>query len=298
MSKYTFLNLSLLMAIVALVAFIIYDPSEPGMPPARPLTTMKSGHIDMIEISQQNQSAISLRKQRTKANSEYWVITKPLAITANSVKVDRLMSILSADSVRQYTIAEDQLAKFGLDPPQWQIRFNQQVIKLGNTDPINQYRYVMINGRVHLITDRYTHQFSTLPLSFANLELLPVNKDIREIQTPTLKLSRDNGRWQLSPAQAINSQDDINAFIDEWRYAQAVRLSFQQKEGHTPDTSGNESLASHERITVVTGNTPDAITFVILNDNNDFQLVRQDLGVVYHLSDSAGERLLNLFTTK
>jgi len=309
MSKYAILNFSLLLAIVALVAFIIYDPSESRIPKATPLTSINPASIDTITIEQREKSKITLKKRQTIDSNEYWAITHPITITASTQKMNRLMDVLAAGSIRQYNIAQEQYSKFGLAPPQWQLQFNQQTIKLGNTDAINQYRYVLINEKVHLITDRYTHQLSDLPLSLASLELLPDNKDIREIQTPSLTLTQTNGRWQFTAvrpddstattATKIDSQDTINAFIDEWRHAQALRLSFtpestqQKTAAQDADTQFPQNINEQQQVIILTGEKRGITRFVIQRDNDNVKLIRQDLGIAYHLSNNAKERLLN-----
>jgi len=305
MSKYSILNFGLLLAIVALVAFVIYDPTELHGPQPQSLTTIDPATIDTIEIRQHNQSKITLQKQQTADGNGHWEITNPLAIAASTPKMKRLMGLLAANSIRQYTIAKEQLTKFGLAPAQWEIQFNQQTIRFGNTDAINQNRYVQVGDNIHLITDRYSHQIADLPLSLASLALLPDSKDIRSIQTPSMHLVNNDGSWQLSPEHpgqptdtTITSQDNVNTFIDEWRYAQALRLSYQQQTLHQK-TSAAETIQQPDadnrtRIIIQTGNKPDITHFVIMDNSDDFSLLHEELGIVYHLSNSAKERLLNL----
>ena len=303
MRKQSVINLVLLLTIVALGMVAWLDPFTPSEPENRALTSIDKTSITGITLIKDGITAFRLEKQRTSVEPG-WQITKPLKIPANSLKVNQLLNLLSTNSLREYRIKSDNLAKLGLDKPAWQILFDISdhansmpsgsssnkadniLISFGKTEPISQRRYVRVGDSVHLINDRVSQFNFGSPLMLANLDILPVDKSVKEVHLPDKVIRRVDGQWESSsPAEKSVSQSTYKEFIDEWRYAQASRVALADK---------SESNDDAKPVTVVLEQADQPIHFLVESSGQDYIVTNKDWGVRYYLNGSVGEKLLHI----
>ncbi len=282
------LNLSLVIVVVVLVLFTIY---EPGI--KKPQHTLISneldiGQINKITLRRNGKQIVKLEKQQRS-----WHIIEPFQLAANDIQTYGLLSILKENSFAQIISKDEELDKFGLKNPSVRLLLNNKEINLGTTDPINFRRYVLIDGTIHLINDAIYRYLSMEATRFISYALLPENKDIIEISLPHTKLSKDNedARWTVSPDSISNnsalSADEINALLDSWRHARAIEINSWS----TADSTGNENKTS-ESIDVRFADQTRLI-FTIISTETDLILGRKDAGIKYRLPGKLKGILLN-----
>lgn len=290
MQKNKFINLLLFTAIVVLGLIAWLDPFSPTAPESTPLTTVSSTAINKISLLKAGAEAFRLEKAISEFEDS-WRLVQPIDISANPLKVEQLLNLLSTNSLRQYQIKSVHLAKLGLANPAWEMVFEahgsvKTVISFGKTEPIGQKRYVLVNNEVHLINDRVSQFNFGSPLMLANLDILPVDKSVKEVHLPDKVIRRVDGQWESSsPAEKSVSQSTYKEFIDEWRYAQASRVALADKSEQNTDA---------QPVTVVLEKAEQPIHFMIESSGQDVIVTNKDWGVRYYLSGNIGEKLLHV----
>jgi hypothetical protein len=93
-----------------------------------------------------------------------------------------------------------------------------------------------------------------------------------------------HGAWQMAPANKELTSDRINAFVEEWRHAQA--LSVTEYSGKTAHEKINFGFAA--------GSPLKNLEIGILAHKPELVLYRRDEGLQYHFPEELGARLLQL----
>lgn len=309
MRKHQVINLVLFSVIVILGLVAWLDPFAPAPPEYTPLTSINITSIEKISLVKGGKVAFSLEKQGFQPIST-WKMVQPLQIPANPMKVKQLLNLTNTNSLRQYQIKSEHLAKLGLAEPSWEITFETRAktragsnaetsgdksytekvsIGFGKTEPISQRRYVLVNDAVHLINDRVSQFNFGSPLMLANLDILPVDKSVKEVHLPDRVIRRVDGQWQSSsPAEKSVSQSTYKEFIDEWRYAQASRVALADK---------SEQNIDAKPVTVVLEKAEQPIHFMVEASGQDYIVTNKDWGVRYYLNGNLGEKLLHIAST-
>jgi hypothetical protein len=99
-----------------------------------------------------------------------------------------------------------------------------------------------------------------------------------------LTIQKNEADWQVIPDIKMSSTDNIQQLIDEWRHARALRLSKLDADSVPKDTDTIEVyIADHQ-----------PLRFSIVRTDDEIILSRHDIGLRYHLTTEAGEKLLSL----
>lgn len=284
MTKALLTNLILLLLLVILGLVVWLDPfTEPSAQPV-PLTNIDASTVSTITMSRAGQLQFSLEKQDLEGKP-VWYLAEPLKMPANPIKVSQLLDLLTTDSLRQYELESDILARLGLDPPGWEIALDQTIVQFGKTEPLEQRRYVRVGAKVHLINDRFSQYNFGSPLMLANLDILPVDKSVTEVHLPDKVIKKVDGQWQSTPSAEAISQTTYNEFIDEWRYAQAQRVTLADKqEQHTTATP----------VTIYLEKASQPVHLTVESTEQDVIVTNKDWGVRYYLASNIGKRLLQV----
>lgn len=144
------LNLILLFA-VGLLSLVIWQSQPPGLPPLTPLDPTR---VEEIEISDLSGRHIQLTK-----TSGVW---RSGAASANQQRISQLLAICTTSSLDRFPLATD-LTPFGLDPAPIRLRLNDTTLDIGNTDPLNGWRYIRTGETIHLIADGFYHHLTAPP---------------------------------------------------------------------------------------------------------------------------------------
>jgi hypothetical protein len=280
MNARTLLNLGILLLVIVLGALVFFSDGKetPGRQPA--LLPVNAGEVHTIVIEGPQPPALRFEKQTAG-----WHMSQPLDIMANQQRMASILKLINQTSHAQYKVAGADLSKYGLDPAPVNVFLNEHEVSLGGTDPIHQRRYVLVDDAVHLVTDRYGFLLSADPGGFVSPALLPGEPPIHAIQLPGLTVTLQDSKWRMEPAPPEElSQDTLQTFVDEWRYARALNVTLTDQPPRT---------ASEKQVVIETQGG-ETLRFALLSKDNETVLQRTDKAVQYHLSDSAAERLLHL----
>ncbi len=238
------------------------------------LTTIEQNDIVKIEVLRKNLDNFEFNKQ-----DDAWHMHSPLKVLANNARINAMLHLLKAESHGQLNPAEVDLARFHLADPIFTLKLDDHVFQFGNTDAIDQRRYILFNGIIHLVNDSLYAQLTTNAAFFADPKILPLDMDINAIQFPNNKIEFNNGNWHAQSLIDIKPEQ-LKRIVFNWNNAVAISVSKYT----APET---------ELPIVISSSSGTTIRFVIVSAEPHLILGRKDIGIQYHLgSDEAGKLLL------
>lgn len=276
MNSRVWLNVGLLGLVLVLGLVVWYESMRP--PPEAPpaLTQLKPVAVNKIEIFRRNHDHIILTGQGGQ-----WWMSEPVHIAANTFQVENILHVLSADSLAEFPAVGKELAAYGLAQPEVRVRFNDVEVAFGGMAPVDQRRYVLVDHTVHLITDMYALDLEADVPAFASRALVPEPRQIVALSLPDFSLVKDeDGRWHATPESKFASADAMQAVLDAWRNAQAIRVSLYQQE----PTQGE--------VTIKLAGQDESLRYLIVKQDKEGVLARPDVGLEFQLSGEQMDRLL------
>ncbi|HET7570403.1 MAG TPA: DUF4340 domain-containing protein [Gammaproteobacteria bacterium] len=272
------LNIGLLVVLVALGLLIWFKPGAESKKPKTTITTLVPASIKTIRIAQPNQKTAVFKRQ-----GGHWQMLKPIAAPADGALIKNWLASVDEASTRSYPIKGLDLKQFGLKPPKLTLTLNDQKLEFGSSDPLDHQRYIRRGDTVYLANDMLFYQLQGDPLSFVSKRLLPKDAKIVALTLPNLKVTHaDNGDWQLTPTKPKIDSDQIQKLIDAWQRAQA----FNVKSIDTSKSTGEVVVQLQGR--------KEPIHFNILKNDSVLALARPKLGVEYQLPANRRDDLLKL----
>ncbi|MGA9851545.1 MAG: DUF4340 domain-containing protein [Gammaproteobacteria bacterium] len=275
------LNIALIVVIAILVAFVYFKPGIRKPAPPVSLTTLKATDITSIRIARAQGDAVELaRKDGT------WQMVAPLKIRADQYLVKTMLDGIHAPVKSSFQVKQAELGKYGLDPPHLRLWLNGTEFDFGDTEPLNNYRYVKTGDSVQLTGGLLYFRISHSPLWWASKRLLPEGARITGLQLPDATLTLKGAKWQLAPANADISADAIQTLVDNWQNAQAIstgKIGMGQSQGE---------------IAIELAGDSQPLRFAILKDPDFLVLSRPDLGLQYELDSGQRAALLELKSSK
>jgi hypothetical protein len=278
MKKTTLVNLALLLIIGILVLLTIYEPGIEKPPEAPLLLPLKRDEVKHILIRRDGQETVEL----AKGKDGKWQLLQPIKITASDFRIDSLLRITESKSLGSFSADPAKLSSYKLDKPKTELVLNNATtITFGATTPLDQRRYVLLNNKVHLISDNlYYFMISAWP-TFVSMIPLPEKGTITALQLPKLGLHWQENHWQLEPKQKIESADSITKLLDAWKFAAATSVKvYDGKKG--------------DKITLQFKDEKEPLQFLLTALEPDLVLARPDLGIEYHFPAELADELLTL----
>jgi hypothetical protein len=265
MNARTTLNIALLVAIVAVGAALYYKSKNDS--------DEVQGTFAIVADAEENLRRIEIQRNREEPivlerDGRHWRMKVPRAARIDQVQLGRLLDIARLRaSVRMR--AED-LARFELDKPWAQIRFNQNAVDFGSTNPLTRELYLRSGEHVYAVPPRLA---AAVPGNAATLMahgLFAVDEDPVAFQFARFSLRHDTARWHLAPHDPGLSQDDLERWVDQWRLASSVV------------TQPGSAAEGSESITIELRDTRK-IMLRVLARSPDLVLLRHDELLQYHL---------------
>ncbi|MHB1566367.1 MAG: hypothetical protein ACYCXG_06580 [Acidiferrobacter sp.] len=286
MRKRWWLNAGLSLVVVALVVLLWAKPHRPPPPPPPAvLTPLKAAAVTAITLVRAGHPAIDLTRRGKR-----WFLQKPFTARADRFRVAALTGILTAPvSDRFVAPTGATLTQYGLAPPQAVLTLNGLAIRIGARHPFAALRYVALRHHIALIPAETIHPRRLHVDGFLSTRLLGDHMHPVAFALPGFTVARRRGIWQLSPPMAHVSNDRINTFVDEWRYARALAVTRY----HGQPAIGLVTIRYHRR---AAGDGPrlHTLTLDILARRPELVLFRPDEGLEYHFPAEIGQRLLRL----
>lgn len=153
--------LGLLAAVLALGALALRPIPEPE-PSAVRLLGLAPEDIHLIRLQRRGQADVELERQ-----GKHWRVSTPFAAEADVERVQALLRIVDVASTLSFDAVDEELPRFGLNPPRARLTLNDRVLEFGDPHPLDGRRYLRLGDRVHLATDRHYHLLITEASLFA-----------------------------------------------------------------------------------------------------------------------------------
>ncbi len=271
MDKRLFINIGLL-AFIALLLILILNSNEETKQETEKLSSIDQSEIVKISVARKDLDNFIFDK-----NNEAWRMISPLQIRANNARINAMLRLLKAESHSQLKPTDVELEALGLDEPAVILRLNDHEFKFGNTDAIDQRRYVLFNETIHLTNDFLYNQLMTNAAFFATPQLLTEGAEIKSIEYTDNKIELIDDHWQLQTLMDI-SPDQLKRIVFNWKNASALKA----EQYNAPE---NESF-----ITITTNN--ETIKFVIVSTEPHLILGRKDIDIQYSMASEETEKLL------
>jgi hypothetical protein len=88
-----------------------------------------------------------------EASGADWLMTQPVQAKVSTKSLQQLTTLLSEPIQAEYSSEGKTLSEFGLDNSAIRVRFNGVEYALGKLNPINHYRYVLLDQRILLVNE-------------------------------------------------------------------------------------------------------------------------------------------------
>ena len=272
MSSRLLLNLLLAGCVAALAAFLFSGTGEPPTETITRLTDTPPGSISRIKIERQAQEPILFTRQEGG-----WLMTSPYQMPASEARINSLLRLLTVQSHARLDANAIDLTRFRLDPPQVTLRLDDHVFLFGDTEALDERRYVLTEDSVHLINDTLYPQLIAAATFFISPRLLPDAARLLSLQLPEHTLQRTDNQWTIEPAGNIDPAT-LPVLIKAWQQASAITVS--------PYAQGQGSGEIHIRLA-----DGGQLLFLMISPPPKLILARPDLGIQYHIDSNTAEQL-------
>ncbi len=278
MRSRSWINLGLLSLTVILTIFVLSDDQETEKELQR-LSTIDKNTIKQIQVFRKDLDNFQFDK---KDNG--WFLTSPQQYRANNARINAMLRILEVESHAQLNPVDIDLKQLGLDNPIVTMKLNDHVFQFGNTDAIDQRRYVLFQNKIHLTNDSLYQQLMTNAAFFADPGLIPDGFKISSIEYPDNILEHIDEQWQLRTLMDIKPEQ-LKRIPFNWENVQAISAEpFKQ-----PEAAATIKINSTEN---------KQIQYVIVEKEPHLVLGRKDLGIQFHMGSDETSKLLLIENTE
>jgi uncharacterized protein DUF4340 len=276
--KRFFINIGLLV-FIAILSFLIINSGEKTNPVLPHISTINQSDIVQIKVRRKNLDDFSFEKR-----NESWHMIEPQPFLANNARINAILRILKSESHSQLNPADVNLDIVDLKDPTIILELNNHEFRFGNTDAIDQRRYVLFEGKIHLTNDFLYNQLMTNAAFFANPQLLSEETDITSIAYPENKIELVEGQWQLQNLMDI-SPDQLKRIVFNWKNASALKVSKYE----APET---------ESFITISTTKGETIDFVIVSYKPHLIFGRKDIDIQYEMASEETKKLLLIDNSK
>ncbi len=278
----TRVNLALLALVLVLGALVLWGPApkDPAAPQENPpLTPMRADQVRHVTVER---PGLDGPIRLTRGDDDRWTVTlfdREAPLPADTFKAERLAELAEARVYDRFP-AGAGLAAYGLDQPRATVTLNAVTLRFGATEPLRHRRYVLADGHVHLIDDRYFDAIANTPANWLDKALLPGAPALAAVRLPGLTVRRGEQGWTVEPAQSL-SADALQAFMDAWRHARALTVKLPEEAPKNEGTVVLELADGGER------------RFDLVQREPRLQLWDPGRRVLYEFAAYTSERLLD-----
>lgn len=267
------LNLLLLLIVVGIaVLYLKQDYGETEAPTL--LSDMDSKAITYIRVERPGEPVIELER-----SSGDWRLTAPIETDADDNRVESILQLPESISQSRFSAADKNLERYGLNPPQLTVTFDEQRFSIGDAGALDDKQlYVLHDDQVHLISG-HLHRRLAAPLTYyVPAELIPADRTVTGIRLPDGTLNRVDENWQASPGALSDSPAQVAA---AWQMAQAVYVKLHD--------SAAAEYQGEVKIDFAAGKP---LHYRIMRLKSQLVLANPALGLQYHLDQNLAQQLL------
>jgi hypothetical protein len=277
LAQRSLLNLLLLAVVLGLVGLVLWEQRQQQEPSVPRLLSLAQEEIQQLRIERTGQSAIVLER----LDAERWQLQSPLAIAANTFRIQALLRVSELRSLGSFALSGAELGDYGLDKPSLRLIINGQLeLVFGAQTALDYRRYVRLGEQIHIVPDTLYYHLIGDWHGLISQRLLPEQARIEALHLPGLSLQHSAEGWQLEPAEALRSADQIQILLDAWQHPGVVQVRAY-------------SGGTGESIRISLAGMPELV-FLLLEDQGEYALARPELGIQYQLSEASAAQLLKL----
>lgn len=280
MTKRWLLNLALLVFIAALIALVRFQPGRPDSAATAPLLDEQAQPVQRIRIARGEDD---LRLER---DGENWRLTAPVRARAEASRVDAVLRLATTAPQARFAASKEALAQYGLERPQATVWLGEAQVAVGARHALDDLYYVRYRGEVFLVPGTAVRPALVPMKMFFSSHFLDDGRKPVAFKLPNFSVVQVDGVWTLTPANRDVANDQINRFVDEWRYARALSV--------TPQAQARGRERVQVRYADAANGAPETLDIVILAREPELVLYRPDEGLAYHFPAETGDRLLSL----
>ena len=155
-----------LAAIGTLLAWLALQDVQQTLSSGR-LTDLQAHRISRVLLERSAGPVIQLER-----DGDGWWMRSPLEAPADAEAVERLLDILSARVERVLPADAAAAGRLGLEPPRIRLTLDGLTLDIGDSDPINGHRYLMMGDLIQLIDDQQLPWLLANPERFLSRRLL------------------------------------------------------------------------------------------------------------------------------
>jgi hypothetical protein len=272
------LNLLLVLAVTAIALYAILRPAE-KKDPGIGVFQFKRAEVTRLGIEHRQGAPIRLEKR-----GDGWHVTAPFAARADVGQVDRVLDLTSATAKQK--LPREDLARFGLEPPQVTVTLDDQAIAFGKINEITNEQYAATADAIYLLAPFHGYGIPADAGKLVSRKLLADDEIPVGFEFDGYRILRDDkGHWSATgvlPNKSASglSQDEFNRWAEEWRVTYALAVE--------PYKSG----AGRQSVTVRLKNGK-SVTMQAAEANAGFTLLRNDENLLYRFGAQTGRRLMN-----
>jgi hypothetical protein len=272
-----FVNLVLLVAVLALVAVYFYRRGQEKTETGPVLTPIAARQIAHIRIERPGRPATVLER-----HGEDWRLTAPLAARANRFTVENLLAVAGVRSELRLDGGDSR--QYGLDTPQARVQLDNETIEFGALHPFKQQVYVRYRGAVHLIPAAALAAVVRAPSHFIDGRLIEPERRIAGLRLPGFALALKDGAWQRLPPDKSLTSDQLSDFVAQWTNARALDV----------EPAGDRPALATIRLTLTHAGATETLALDVLAYKPTFTLRRRDEKLEYHFPEEIGKRMLEI----
>jgi hypothetical protein len=249
-----------------------------GYQPQQRISTLKPADIETVAI-QTADASIRLRR-----DAQGWLLEAPIRWPANSINIERLLSIVNSETDSRLPADEINLATLGLQFPEAVLTFNDTQLLFGATNNIGKRRYIMVGSTVYLLPDIHLLYFSQGLTGIVDRRLLPRRYQLNTLRLSEFEISRDaNDSWQVIDVEGFGP-DQIALLVDNWQDLEASKIK-PFDTGTMPRQKLAASLADGSRH-----------EFFVMSITPEIVIANPQIGLQYHYPADLYYQLISLRT--
>jgi len=190
----------------------------------------------------------------------YWHMLTPWQARAENSLIQQILSLTTLPVSILPDDAGLKLADFGLLQAAVSLQFNQQQINFGDSQPINQQRYIELNKKIMLVSDQYMKHLKAGSVSYIDRHLIPQGMQLQTLRIDgedvDLTQSADKATaWQsikanwISRAADTEHQQGIDVHIQLQGDSKALHYKAEQRGADVLLTNMHNKLEYHMAVT-------------------------------------------------
>jgi hypothetical protein len=215
--RHSWVTLALLFVVVAALGLFVYLKPHEAQRQEYRLSSLKLDDARSVRIEHRGKPVIQLAREGAQ-----WRMVTPFAARADTVLVQRVLTILSAAANTRFPASA--LERFDLNAPRATVTINDQTFAFGAASAVTSELYVRAGDWVYPVAARYLGSVPLEASAFVSRRLFGSDEIPVRFRFPQFSVAAQQGRWTVTPASADLSQDDIARWADNWRQASALRV--------------------------------------------------------------------------